>query len=233
MRQAKTANFLFLDQNGVKHITKDVFSAIVDLSATDFLFFVSSSTINRFAEIDDIRKHINLSREDLAKCPPHSIHRKVCDYYRGLLPKGKEYFLVPFSIRKTANIYGLIFGTGHLKGLSKFLRRCWKADPERGEANFDIDGDCISKKQPSLFRDMNVPKKIQVFEGELRQAVLSGSLATDKDVFVYTLRSGFLPSHAREAIKGMMSGGLLPKQVIGLSDDLCKSSAVPQPIVRQ
>ena len=43
----KTANLLFLDQNGTKQISKEVFLNIVSAERTDFLFFVSSSYINR------------------------------------------------------------------------------------------------------------------------------------------------------------------------------------------
>ena len=33
------ANLLFLDQNGVKHITEEIFNKIINLKQTDFLFF--------------------------------------------------------------------------------------------------------------------------------------------------------------------------------------------------
>ena len=45
-----TANLLFLDQYGVCHITEDVFARITSLQRTDILFFISSSTIRRFAD---------------------------------------------------------------------------------------------------------------------------------------------------------------------------------------
>src|SRR4051812_14809313 len=54
----KTANFLFLDQNGIKQITEDVFSRLISLKQTDFLFFISSSYIKRFSEVDEFRKYL-------------------------------------------------------------------------------------------------------------------------------------------------------------------------------
>ena len=64
-------------------------------------------------------------------------HRAVVEHYRHLA--GGRIFFGSFSIKKGANIYGLIFGSAHPLGIEKFLRVCWKVDPVRGEANFDID----------------------------------------------------------------------------------------------
>lgn len=45
----ESVNFLFLDQNGIKQITESVFKSIIQLKQTDFIFFISSSFIKRFA----------------------------------------------------------------------------------------------------------------------------------------------------------------------------------------
>jgi len=51
------ANFLFLDQNGIKEITSDIFRKIISLKSTDFLFFISSSYFKRFAETPEFRRY--------------------------------------------------------------------------------------------------------------------------------------------------------------------------------
>ncbi|MCG7853340.1 MAG: three-Cys-motif partner protein TcmP, partial [Methanosarcinaceae archaeon] len=53
--RGRVANLLFLDQNGVKQITKSVFQAIVQLPRTDFIFFISSAMVNRFKKQPEIR----------------------------------------------------------------------------------------------------------------------------------------------------------------------------------
>lgn len=197
----ESANFLFLDQNGIKQITEEVFKKIIVLQQTDFIFFISSSFIKRFAEVDSFKKHLNITRQALDNKSYYHIHRIVLDYYRALVPNNKQYFLAPFSIKKPAGIYGLIFGTNHIYGLEKFLSVCWKHDTLTGEANFDIDNEKIDMAKPSLFEQFNVPKKIQVFEDNLRQRILSRILKSDLEVYTYTLQEGFLPKHANKVLK--------------------------------
>ena len=139
MSAADTANLLFMDQYGVCQITEDVFARITKISPTDFLFFVSSSTIRRFADHPAIQKYLGVDEYQMRSADYYDIHRALVGYYRSLLPPNKLYYLAPFSIKEGANIYGLIFGSGHVLGMEKFLYACWNEDPERGEANYDID----------------------------------------------------------------------------------------------
>jgi three-Cys-motif partner protein len=131
-------SLLFLDQNGIKQITESVFSDISSLPKTDFLFFISSSYLNRF---EFKRFHPNLQLGSDFKYS--DIHRKVLDYYRGLLPNDSKLKLYPFTLKKpnSGNIYGLIFGSRHPLGIEKFLNIAWDKNKINGEANFDIDED--------------------------------------------------------------------------------------------
>jgi three-Cys-motif partner protein len=203
------ANLLILDQNGIKHITEEVFHQIIDLDATDFLFFTSSSTIRRFGEVPTITQYIKVDRESLQKKPYDHIHRVVLEYYKSLIPASKQYFLAPFSLRKGPNIYGLIFGSGHPLGMEKFLRTCWKQDPLRGEANYDLDSDQIDIDAPSLFKELDKPKKLQRFETELTKKILSNQLKTNGDVYLFTLTNGFTPKHAHGVLTQMKKEGLI------------------------
>jgi hypothetical protein len=159
------------------------------------------------------------------------IHRVVLDYYRSLVPKEKKYFLAPFTIKKGANIYGLIFGTSHILGIDKFLHQCWKIDTQRGEANFDIDQDRISDDSPKLFPEMNIPKKLMIFEEQLTEEILQESLDTNKIIYQFTLLNGFLPKHAREIIKKLIKSQKLPKQKLNISYTSCKEDK-PEQIVQ-
>jgi len=154
-----TANFLFLDQNGIKQITEEVFAKLIGLRQTDFLFFISSSYIKRFSELEEFKKYLKISKQDLEGKSYYHIHRVVLDYYRSKIPHNREYFLAPFSIKKPSGIYGLIFGTNHTLGIEKFLHVCWRHDKLTGEANFDIDNERININRPSLFEEYNIPTK--------------------------------------------------------------------------
>ncbi len=198
-----TANFLFLDQNGIKQITEEIFTKLIYLKQTDFLFFISSSYIKRFSEVDEFKKYLGITKQDLEGKSYYHVHRVVLDYYRSKIPAGKNYFLAPFSIKKPSGIYGLIFGTNHTLGIEKFLHVCWKRDKLTGEANFDIDEEKIDIQRPSLFQEYNIPKKIQLFELSLRVNILEKALISDLDVYLYCLEDGFLPRHANKVLNEM------------------------------
>jgi three-Cys-motif partner protein len=136
--------FMFLDQYGIKSITKEVFQKLTSLKRTDFLFFISSSYASRFVETESFQKYIKLSREDFDASHKYHCHRKIFDYYKSQIPPDKEFYLSPFSIKKGPNIYGLIFGTNHLLGIEKFLNVAWKLNPKTGDSNFDIDNEHIN-----------------------------------------------------------------------------------------
>ncbi|GLU55051.1 three-Cys-motif partner protein TcmP [Dyadobacter frigoris] len=221
------ANLLFLDQTGVKHINEEIFSKIINLKQTDFLFFISSSTIKRFAEHPSISRYIKLNSEDIEKTPYHKIHRLVLEYYKSLIPQNKEYYLASFSLKKNAGLYGLIFGSGHVLGIEKFLTTCWGIDKERGEANFDIDEDKIQKGQFDLFtNEVPKPKKVDLFEKELKEGILNKSLPSDKAIYLFTITNGFLPSHARKIIAQLIKENKIQKSSFNLSTKVCKSGAL-------
>lgn len=106
-----------------------------------------------------------------------------------------------FSIKKDSNIYGLIFGSGHPLGVEKFLDICWEKDMQRGEANFDIDGENIDEAAPSLFSQMNTPNKIQVFFAELKAKIPTKKLKTDRDIFLFAINTGFTNKHIDPVIE--------------------------------
>ena len=222
MGAKNTATLVFLDQNGVKQITPSVFKQIINSRVTDFLFFISSSYLWRFNESDDFRRHLNIPSEVLKKRPYAEVHRAVFDYYKGLIPDGHEYYMAPFSIKKGANIYGLIFGTHHVKGIEKFLLSAWK---KGGDANFDIDGDKIDPARPSLFPEDNIPKKLQVFDRDLRREITEGRLRTNVDVYLFALESGCLPKHARSTIKKMQKEKVIHNSTLHISYDAWKIRA--------
>ena len=203
----ESANFLFLDQNGIKQITENIFSKLIQLKATDFLFFISSSYIKRFVDVEEFNKYLKITKQDLEGKSYYHIHRVVLKYYRSMIPIEMKYFLAPFSIKKPTGIYGLIFGTNHTLGIEKFLHVCWKYDRLRGEANFDIDNERINLKNLGMFAEYNIPSKRQVFENLLRQKIINKELQTDYAVYLFSLDEGFLLKDANHILKELDSEG--------------------------
>lgn len=226
MRGNNKVNLLFLDQTGIKQINEKVFKSIIELKRTDFLFFISSSTIKRFTEQPSISRYIKLNPKEVEKTPYHQIHRLVTEYYRSLIPSHKEYYIAPFSLKKKAGLYGLIFGSSNPLGIEKFLTTCWRIDPVRGEANFDIDNDKIQPGQIDMFTgSVQKPKKIEAFEKELSEEIIKGKLRTDKDVYLYTLNNGFIPKHSKKVIRKLIKDRKIKPITLNLKYGVCKRNA--------
>jgi three-Cys-motif partner protein len=208
------ANLLFLDQNGLDQITKPIFQSIVAMPKTDFIFFTASAMVNRFKDNHEIRKYVPITDDDFKTMNNTNVHRLLVNAYRRWIPVGIQYFLGPFSIQKGANVYGLVFGSRHPRGIDKFLQIAWK---HGGDANFDIDNDHIDPAAPSLFPDFDKPTKIQAFEKELEKEILDRHLTTNKEIYIFALQNGMLATHARDALNEMVKNKKLPSQKFHIS----------------
>ncbi|MEI8244813.1 MAG: three-Cys-motif partner protein TcmP [Lentisphaerota bacterium] len=228
MSRLRVANFLFLDQFGVSEITQRVFESMINLDKTDFIFFISAAIINRVKEHPDIVKYIPpISKDDWQRMTGNNVNRILSDAYQQWIPVNKNYYLGNFSIKKGANVYGLIFGSGHPFGIHKFLHVAWE---KGGDANFDIDGDKIDENQPVLFDFLNKPTKITEFEHAFEAKVLQRELVNNKQVYIFSLQHGVLASHARDALKNMCKDGKLPNQCFHISYDAWKKNG-DEPII--
>jgi three-Cys-motif partner protein len=220
------ANLIFLDQYGVKQITRSVFERIAKLPTTDVIFFVSSAMVHRFRSLPEIRNCLPVADEDFRNMNSTNVHRIVSSAYRRWIPDGTRYFIGSFSIKKQANVYGLVFGSGHPKGMDKFLRIAWK---HGGDANFDIDEDHVDPNAPHLFPEMDKRKKVYLFQEELQRQVLSKEITTNKKAFIFSLECGCLASQAKEKLQEMVGDGILPMQSFAISYDAW-ASGVERPI---
>lgn len=200
-------SLVFLDQNGVKFISDEYFMPLVNSHNTDFLYFISSSYVKRFGETEEFSKAISYNSERAENEPSTWIHRNILEELRKRIPQGNVTKLYPFTIKKNANVYGIVFGASHPRAVDKFLATAWKENNINGEANFDIDDD-LGKKQLDLF-GLQKPTKVERFKQELRERILSRVLVTNKDVYDYTLEQGHIPSHAKEEVKRMKKEGLI------------------------
>jgi hypothetical protein len=187
--------FMFIDQYGVKEVDKSTFSILSSLKHTDILFFTATAYTKRFPK--SFQKHLNFG-DDFELSEKN--HRELCNHYTSLIPENSEFHVAPFSIKKedTGMICGLIFGSNNLYGIEKFLLVAWKIDNQTGEANYDIDDDDIKPDAPSLFEELNKPKKIDRFEKNLKKYLCVGR--TNKEIYKFTLLEGFLPTHTNQIL---------------------------------
>lgn len=199
----QAAKLVFIDQTGVSHVTPEVFHKLVTSPTCDFLFFISSSTLHRFRDHPAIKQKID--RPD----DYYHVHRAALEYYRSLIPRGRGYFLAPFSIKKGANIYGIIFGSAHPLGIDKFLQVAWRSDEISGEADFDINREDIRPGELVLpFPEMR-PSKIAAFEGELEYLLRKGRLSSELEVMRLCFEHGVKRQHAEPVLLKLKREGII------------------------
>jgi len=73
--RSDNASLIFADQTGIKNITPKVFREIANCNATDFLFFTSSSILNRFRNEPSITTTLGIDPEDINNTTHAPIHR--------------------------------------------------------------------------------------------------------------------------------------------------------------
>lgn len=204
-------NLIFIDQNGFREVDEQVFQFLISLDTTEFMFFVSSSFIHRFANEPEVQKyHPKFDFDQIKKTSRNKVHNVISAEFRKYVPSHiASHAVIPFSIMKDdhTNVYGLIFVTRHVLGADKFLHTVWKKNALNGNANFDIEED-EKKKQGDLF-DGEKLTKIEGFQSELRQSILSHNIKNNSDAYYFTINKGHISKHAHEEIMKMKKDNLI------------------------
>ena len=109
--------------------------------------------------------------------------------------------LYPFTIKKKANVYGVIFGSSHPRGVEKFLRTAWEINNTNGSANFDIDND-VSKIQLDIFEGKQL-NKVERFKHLLREEILNKHITNNKENYNYQNAIEDITPHATDAVRAL------------------------------
>ena len=111
---------------------------------------------------------------------------------------------------KGSNIYGLIFGSHHWRGLQKFLEIVWKLDAKTGEANYELEHDTEQS-----FIDFETgttafkKRKVEIFQDRLAELISAGKFTSDDAVVLYCWTNGFLSRVAKEVYNRLRDDGVL------------------------
>ena len=200
-------SLVFLDQNGMKFLADKYLLDLEKLPQTDFLYYLSSSYFIRFGETDAFQTNMKIDMDKVRQNPYKYVHRSILEQLKERLPQGSKLKLYPFTIKKGANIYGIIFGAKHPLAVDKFLKTAWKKNTLNGEANFDIYDD-KKKGQLDIWGERKLTK-IESFQEDLRQKVLSGELRSNKEVYDYTIEQGHISQHSSDELKAMKKEKLI------------------------
>lgn len=197
----RAAKLVIVDQFGVDAVTDQVFKQLITFPTTDFIFFLSSSTLHRFRDYPAIKIKIDKPEDS------YDVHRAAFEWFEKL--NHAHAFLGRFSIKKGSNIYGLIFGSQHPVGAHKFLQVAWENDEIRGEANFDIDRENIAPGDMVLPLEEFRPKKIQAFESDLESELRKGRMKSEADLVHYCISAGMTCQHATPVLQKLKSEGVV------------------------
>lgn len=199
-------NLYIIDQSGIKFTNQENFNTLLALKKTDFLFFISSSFFKRFNKEDEFSKHLDLSIDDLTTNRYNFIHRTVLNKYRSLIPNTSKLRIFPFSIKKNANIYGIIFGSQHIFGVEKLLKIAWDKNIINGEANYDIDNDSSKEQLIINFDNPTETKKltkIECFEVKLEDFIQKKKEVTNIELYYFTYENGHIAEHTKKHLKAL------------------------------
>lgn len=210
-----TANLILLDQYGVKSFTLDVFKKLTTLLRTDFLAFFSTEHLRRFADQPEMQKYHKELATLLQSVSIDKVSTTLSNYLRSNIPSQVTSFVSDFTIKKGGNAYTILFGSGHPRGVDKFIQQCWKVDPFSGNLYVEAK----KSDQRGLFderSDAVISKDLDEYQHLLQKEILDRHLTTTKQVFIHYVTHGFLNKHARAVLQQLKAQGTI-ERVPGIS----------------
>lgn len=191
-------SLIYLDQNGIKFANEKYLLELEKTDKTDFLYFISSSYVKRFADRPEFRKHFDIDIESVKNNPYKFIHITVLEHLKSKLPVGTKLKLHPYTIKKNQNIYGIVFGASHPLAVDKFLKIAWSKNKTNGQANFDIEDDLV-KGQIDLFYGKRLTK-IEKFKETFNELVLNGKIKNNFEALEYVHSLSHIGKHASDCL---------------------------------
>ena len=126
------------------------------------------------------------------------------NYTKELFQKriGERFFVDSFTIKKDPRtVFCMFFFTPHIRGFEKMLEAKWKLNEETGM------GWHYSRSSTGMDLFDKVEPQTKILERHLLAELESRGSLTNAEVYVTTLRQGFLPKHARDLLRTWQQDG--------------------------
>lgn len=196
--------FIFIDPYGYKSIKAGDIKNLLSKDNSEVLLFLPTQFMYRFRAngtpeaLKDFMEELSIEFKDWRK-ESASEWDYIEQLKNGFRKYLSRYFVDTFTIQKDpSTIFCLFFFSSHIRGFEKMLEAKWEIDNEQGK------GWNYSGNQPTLFSE----HKTLPIEEKLRKYVTDAN-PTNGEIYEFTLRSGFLPTHATEIFVNWQRNGTL------------------------
>lgn len=205
---SKIRNLVFIDPYGYKDIKKEIITELIKNKKTEIILFLPISHMYRFTQV-------SLSEEEKSQYKPlkdfiesffpdeHPIKSEkintlqYIEYISDALNFNKEYYSTSYYIeRDSVNYFALFFISSSIYGFEKILEVKWSLD-EGNPNGFNLP------KEAGLFDDEEKEDVKQTNFEKLKNIFIDGlnKEIDNREIYLMTLRYGFLPKHANEVLK--------------------------------
>lgn len=194
--------FVFIDPFGYKEIKAAQIASLLDCNRkSEILLWLPIQFMYRFSNsgTPDVLKNFN---QELGILNQNERLQNEWEYIFALkfgfqTFLGSDYFVDNFTLKKDENtVFCLFFFSSHIRGYEKMLETKWEIDSEQGRG-WEYTGNL-----PTLFSSQKTNKL-----EDLLIKYLKSSYKTNGQIFEFTLRNGFLPTHATQILKVLQNNG--------------------------
>ncbi|MHC9087767.1 three-Cys-motif partner protein TcmP [Tenacibaculum sp. IMCC1] len=197
--------FIFIDPYGYKEIKAKHILSLLDCNRkSEVLLWLPIQFMYRFSKngtpsvLDSFNKQLKIDKSKLSN--EWEYIRALKMGFQSFL--GKNFFVDSFSLKKEENtVFCLFFFSSHIRGYEKMLETKWEIDTEQGK------GWVYNGNQPTLFSSM----KTNDLEDYIK-SYLKAKSRKNGEIYEYTLRNGFLPTHATQILKELQRKGMIEVQ---------------------
>ncbi len=195
--------FIFIDPYDYKSIKASHIRDLLSKGNSEVLLFLPTQFMYRFhangtpEALKDFLEELADYRSWKKSDSPWGFINQLKESFRNYL--GPRFFVDTFTIQKDSNtVFCLFFFSSHIKGFEKMLEAKWEIDTEQGKGwNF-------TGNTPSLFFEQRT-NNLEV----LLREFLKSKNRSNGEIYEFTLRSGFLPKHAKEVLENWQQTGTL------------------------
>ena len=195
--------FVFIDPYGYKEIRASEIKKLLQSKKSEVLLFLPTQFMYRFDEKGTPEALIKIIEElvDLDKWKPSSSVYQFIEQFKDALKSylGNNFFVDTFTIEKDSKtMFCLFFFSSHIRGFEKMLETKWQIDDDEGKG-------WSYEKSGNLFAG----EKTNFLEQKLTALILGNNKVYNGEIYEFTLRNGFLPTHSVEIFTSLQNSGNL------------------------